>query len=66
MPIHSHDGAERLKPKRMRQPAQEFFTPIMMDDGLRDDRAKPRLSAPMTLVVMPEECQSIPMTAPKH
>jgi hypothetical protein len=25
----------------------------------------PRLSAPMTLVVMPEECQSIPMTAPK-
>ena len=25
----------------------------------------PRLSAPMTLVVMPEECQSIPITAPK-
>jgi len=25
----------------------------------------PRLSAPMTLVVMPEECQSMPMTAPK-
>jgi hypothetical protein len=24
----------------------------------------PRLRAPMTLVVMPEECQSIPMTAP--
>ena len=26
--------------------------------------ASPRLRAPMTLVVMPEECQSIPITAP--
>src|SRR6516162_6661070 len=26
--------------------------------------ARPRLSAPTTLVVMPEECQSMPMTAP--
>ena len=26
---------------------------------------RPRFNAPMTLVVMPEECQSIPMTAPK-
>ena len=26
--------------------------------------ASPRLSAPITLVVMPEECQSIPITAP--
>ncbi len=26
--------------------------------------ASPRLSAPTTLVVMPDECQSIPMTAP--
>ena len=25
---------------------------------------RPRFSAPITLVVMPEECQSIPMTAP--
>ena len=24
----------------------------------------PRFSAPMTLVVMPEECQSMPITAP--
>src|ERR1700691_3270574 len=44
VPIHPHDGAKRLKPKRMRQPSQEFFAPIMMDDGLRDDRAKPRHS----------------------
>jgi hypothetical protein len=27
-------------------------------------RTKPRLRAPITLVVIPEECQSIPMTAP--
>ena len=26
--------------------------------------ASPRLSAPSTLVVMPDECQSIPITAP--
>ena len=26
--------------------------------------ARPRFSAPITLVVMPDECQSIPMTAP--
>jgi hypothetical protein len=25
---------------------------------------RPRLRAPMTLVVMPDECQSIPITAP--
>ena len=29
-----------------------------------DSGASPRFSAPMTLVVMPEECQSMPMTAP--
>jgi hypothetical protein len=27
--------------------------------------AKPRFKAPITLVVMPEECQSMPITAPK-
>ena len=26
--------------------------------------SSPRFSAPMTLVVMPEECQSMPITAP--
>jgi hypothetical protein len=30
-----------------------------------DSGASPRLSAPKTLVVMPDECQSIPITAPK-
>jgi hypothetical protein len=38
----------------------QTWTPSSMDSG-----ARPRFSAPMTLVVMPEECQSIPMTAPK-
>lgn len=30
-----------------------------------DSGVKPRFSAPITLVVMPEECQSMPLTAPK-
>ena len=29
-----------------------------------DSGSRPRFSAPITLVVMPEECQSMPMTAP--
>src|SRR5512143_3071004 len=29
-----------------------------------DKGVRPRLRAPMTLVVIPEECQSIPITAP--
>jgi hypothetical protein len=29
-----------------------------------DNGASPRLSAPITLVVMPDECQSMPITAP--
>jgi hypothetical protein len=39
----------------------QTWTPSSFCSGV-----SPRLSAPMTLVVMPEECQSIPMTAPKH
>ena len=35
-----------------------------MDSELARQRLSPRLSAPITLVVMPEECQSMPMTAP--
>ena len=46
MPIHPHDGAERLKPKGMRQTTQEFVPPIMMDDRLRDDRPEPRHALP--------------------
>jgi hypothetical protein len=40
MPIHPHHRAERLEPKRMRQPLEEFIAPVVMNDGLADDRAK--------------------------
>src|SRR3954469_20790786 len=40
MPVHAHDGAERLKPERMRQPLQEFVAAVMMDDSLADNCAK--------------------------
>src|SRR3954452_4553010 len=40
MPVHSHHGAERLKPERMRQPLQELVTPVVVDDGLADDGAE--------------------------
>ena len=40
MPVHAHDGAKRLEPERMRQPAQEFVAAVMMDDRLGDDRAQ--------------------------
>ena len=36
-----------------------------MDAEFAASGARPRFSAPITLVVMPEECQSIPITAPK-
>jgi hypothetical protein len=37
----------------------QTWTPSSPPSGVR-----PRFSAPMTLVVIPEECQSMPMTAP--
>ena len=37
MPIHTHHGAKRLKPERMRQALQEFIAALMMHDGLGDD-----------------------------
>src|SRR6516164_3326118 len=42
MPVHAHDGAERLKPERVRQPAQQFVTSVMVDDRLADHGAEPR------------------------
>jgi hypothetical protein len=41
MPIHSHHGAEGLKPERVGEPAQQFITAVVMHDGLRHDRAQP-------------------------
>ena len=36
-----------------------------MQAELARERRRPRLRAPRTLVVMPDECQSMPITAPK-
>ena len=41
MPVHAHDGAERLEPERMGEPAQELVAAVFDDDRLRDDRAEP-------------------------
>jgi hypothetical protein len=46
MPVHAHDGTERLEPEGMRQAAQEIVAAVMVDDCLRDHRAKTRHSAP--------------------
>src|SRR5690606_13129525 len=40
MPVHPHDGAERLEPKGVREAMNEFVAPVVMDDGLAHDRAK--------------------------
>src|ERR1700761_5274817 len=42
VPVLAHDAAEGLKPERMSQPAQQFVTPVMMDDRLANHRAEPR------------------------
>lgn len=42
MPVHPHDSAERLEPERMRQTAQQFIAPIMMNDRLAHDSAQTR------------------------
>ena len=42
-----------------RAPRPQTWMPSSPAKGLR-----PRFSAPMTLVVIPEECQSIPITVP--
>jgi hypothetical protein len=42
MPVHSHDGTERLEPERVRQPLQELVAAVMVHDGLRDDGSERR------------------------
>src|SRR6478609_2354936 len=57
-PIRDHAkafGKEGLSHRHAHRPA--------LGEGVIDTR--PRFKAPMTLVVMPDECQSIPITAPK-
>ena len=41
MPVHPHHCAERLEPKRMRQPTQQLVAAILEDDRLGDHRAQP-------------------------
>src|SRR5882724_4581160 len=40
MPVHSHDGPERLEPERMRQPAQQLVAAVVMNNCLDDHPAK--------------------------
>ena len=41
MPVHPHDGAEGLKPKRICQPAQQLVAAVMVHHGLGHHRAQP-------------------------
>jgi hypothetical protein len=36
VPIHTHDGAEGLKPKRVGETSQQFVAAVLMNDGFRD------------------------------
>ena len=45
VPVHAHDGAERLKPERVREAAQQLVAAISVDDRLRDDGAEPAHAA---------------------
>src|SRR3954468_15651514 len=40
VPVHSHHGPEGLEPERVGQPAQEIVSPVMMDDGLAQNRGE--------------------------
>src|SRR5262245_16856992 len=41
MPIHPHQRAKRLKPEGMRHAAKKLVAPVVVNDGLGQDRAKP-------------------------
>lgn len=41
VPVHAHDGTERLKPDRIGKAAQQLIPTVVMDDGLRHDGAEP-------------------------
>src|SRR4051794_15481839 len=42
VPIHPHDGAERLEPEWVGEPAQKFVTAIFEDDRFGDHRSEAR------------------------
>src|ERR1700693_663447 len=41
MPVHAHDGTERLKPEGIREASQQLVPTIVMGDGLRHDCTEP-------------------------
>lgn len=41
VPVHAHDGTERLKPEGIRKASQQLVPTIVMDDGLRHDGTEP-------------------------
>jgi hypothetical protein len=46
MPVHAHNGTERLEPERVSETAQQFVTAVMMDYRLADHR--PEASHPVS------------------
>jgi hypothetical protein len=38
MPVHAHDGTERLKPERVGETPQQFVATVMMNDRFADHR----------------------------
>jgi len=40
MPIHPHDGAERLEPERVGDAPQQLVAPVVMNDRLANHRAE--------------------------
>src|SRR5205814_6105297 len=40
MPVHPHDGAERLEPEGMSETPQQLVAPVVMDNGLADHCAE--------------------------
>jgi hypothetical protein len=63
-PVEADPGADPLQLCR-RLPRMAASPAADMQAELAGERRRPRFSAPITLVVMPEECQSMPITAPK-
>ena len=41
VPVHAHDGTERLKPEGICKAPQQLIPTVVMDDGLRHDCTEP-------------------------
>jgi hypothetical protein len=40
MPVHTHNGAERLEPEWVREAPQQLIAAVMMDNRFADNRAE--------------------------